>query len=66
MLFAYPSGEERGILLIQVISTCLRGAKRNGGGGSVPCGPNLMKAKVAGQRLEPVTGQHMHIVLACK
>jgi hypothetical protein len=25
----------------------------------------LMKAKVAGQRLEPVTGQHMHIVLAC-
>jgi hypothetical protein len=31
-IVAYPSGEEGGILLIQMISTCLRYAYRKGGG----------------------------------
>jgi hypothetical protein len=33
-LLAYPSGEEGGNFLLQIISTWLRYAKRGGGGGA--------------------------------
>ncbi len=40
---AYPSGNEGGNFILQMISTCLRYDQRNGGGrggsGSEPCGP---------------------------
>ncbi len=35
---AYPSGEEGGKFLVQMISTCLRYRGEEGGRGSAPCG----------------------------
>jgi hypothetical protein len=38
---AYPSGEKGGNLLVQIISTCRHGLRR-GGGGSAPCGMDII------------------------
>jgi len=38
---AYPSGEEGGILIVQMISTCLRGTLRKRERKSAPCGADL-------------------------
>ncbi len=35
---SYPRGEEGGILIVQMISTCLRGEYKNGRGESAPWG----------------------------
>jgi hypothetical protein len=54
---AYPSGEEGGNILVQMIFTCLC---YEGGRGSAPCGTNLINAEVCckvvilvGESLDP-------------
>jgi hypothetical protein len=40
-LFAYPSGEEGGYFLVQIISICLPSRTEEGGWGSAPCAKRL-------------------------